>query len=453
MRTSLRATVAGVATLSLVALMAGCVSGGTTEPDSNTTHEEASSGTAGATDEQTVVFWGWNVFDQEGTVAAFEAENPDIKVEFKQYAYNDYVTAIRTGLTSKDGPDVFQLQPGELVENFGPLAVDLAPQMNEEYGANWQDMFYEEGLTQLQFDDRQVGLPSYMSAAGFLYYNADILEEVGASVPTDFDEWKEVCATLQGAGYDCLAHGGKDAWVNLDVYLALVNSIAPGAVYDAIDGKSSWTDPEFVEAMTAWKDMFDTGIIPAGSAAMAEYPDAFTEFLEGRAVFIALGTWNTPGTMTKTGVAESQKTVTETIDSVFLSTPFPSPEAGGTPTAPFGGPDNGWAISQNASNPSAAAKLLDFLAVSGGQEIQAAGGNIPGVVDIKVATDDVIDPRQVADIEGQQAALQNLIGARQIVYPELANALGDALSAVAAGSTTPEAAMEQVESVSASLSR
>ncbi len=420
-------------------ILAGCV--GTT-PD-----ESQDSG------ETTVTWWAWNAFDAENVIAQFEKDNPGITVDYKQYSYNDYVTAIRTGLTSGDGPDVFQLQPGELVDNFGPLALPLDDALAESVGEDWKDEFYPEGLSQLQLDGAQVALPSYMSAGGFIYYNATILEELGLEVPTNLEEWAATCTEIVASGIDCLAHGAKDAWVNTDVFLSLINSAAPGAVYDAIAGDADWTDAPFVEAMQAWQSLFTTGIVPSGATAMAEYPDAFGSFLEGRAAFIALGTWNTPGTMTTTGLAESQKTVTETIDSVFLSAPFPAIDASAKPTAPFGGPDNGWAVSAQTSDQDAALAFLEFLSVGGGQDIQAAGGNIPGVVSIAVATDDVIDERQVADIEGQQESLRELVGARQIPYPDLAAALGEALSAVAAGTQTPADALAQVQGVSSSLSR
>lgn len=401
----------------------------------------------------TITWWAWNAFDADTVITAFEADNPGITVEYKQYSYNDYVTAIRTGLTSGDGPDVFQLQPGELVDNFGPLAMPLDDVLAERVGEDWADRFYPEGLSQLQSDGIQVALPSYMSAGGFIYYNATILADLGVEVPHDLEQWAAACDTVIASGIDCLAHGAKDAWVNTDVFLSLINSVAPGKVYDAIAGDADWTDDEFVTAMEAWQSLFTSGIIPAGAAAMAEYPDAFSAFLEGKAAFIALGTWNTPGTMTKTGLAESQKTVTGPIDGVFLSAPFPAADSAAQPTAPFGGPDNGWAVSAQTSKSDAALAFLEFLSVGGGQEIQASGGNIPGVVSIAVATDDVVDERQVADIEGQQESLRDLVGARQIPYPDLAAALGEALSAVAADTQSPADALAQVQAVSSSLSR
>jgi raffinose/stachyose/melibiose transport system substrate-binding protein len=400
----------------------------------------------------TLQWWGWNASEYEKTIAEFEDANPGITVEFTAYSNADYMSNLRAALTSDSGPDVLQLAPGGTVANYGPLVEDLAPLAEEEWGADWRSSYNEIGLTQLENDGRQVGFPAYMSAAGFIYYNANILDEVGASVPANLEEWQATCATITAAGYDCLAHGAKDAWVNVDVFLSLINSVEPGIVYDAIAGETDWTGPEFVEAMEAWSSLFTTGIIPAGATAVAEYPDAFGSFLEGRSAFIALGTWNTPGTMTTTGLEVSQETVSTPIDGVFLSAPFPG-VGSAAPTGAFGGPDNGWAISSKSAHKDAAWKFLAFLAGEPGQTIQASVGNFPGLLSVPVSTADVVDERQVADIETQQEALADLVGYRQIPYPDLEAALGQALSAVAAGTSSPADALQAVQDVSTSLTR
>lgn len=410
-------------------------------------------GSSSPAEEVTINWWAWNVAEYEKTIAAFEAANPGIKVEFTPYSNADYLNNLRSALTSPNGPDVLQLSPGGLVANYGELVEDLGPLAATEWGSDWQQKFNQLGLSQLQKDGKQVGFPAYMSAAGFIYYNSGMLQDVGVEVPKDLAEWEQACKKIVAAGHDCLAHGAKDAWINLDVFLSLINSIKPGLIYDAIEGRTDWTGPEFVQAMDAWKSLFTTGIIPDGATAVAEYPDAFTSFLEGKAAFIALGTWNTPGSMTKTGLAVSQQSVSKPIEGIFLSAPFPGAAAGIAPTAAFGGPDNGWAINGQSKHKEAAWKLLAFLAGEPGQTIQASVGNFPALLSVPVSTADVIDPSQVADIERQQQSLAAMVGARQIPYPDLETALGQALSEVAAGTAEPAAALATVQGVSASLSR
>lgn len=399
----------------------------------------------------TLTWTFWDAAQPQALVDAFEADNPDITIEFTQPAYNDYLNALRPSLTSNSGPDVFQLAPGTLIENYAELAEPLDSYAEDAFGDDWKSQFAAGSLEALALDGSQVALPNYLSGAGLIYYSSDILTEVGVSVPTNLDEWVTTCETIRAAGYDCLAHGAKDAWVNTDVFLSLANSVAPGKIYDAISGDVEWTDPDLVEAMTAWRSLFTTGIIQEGSTGLTEYPDAFSAWLGGKSAFIALGTWNTPGSQTNAGIAVSQESVTETIDSVFLSAPFPAANSASEPTKPFGGVANGWSINSSSEHKEAAAKFVAFLSGEKGQQILGTLGVFPALKSAKVDTSDVFDQRQVADIERQQASLGDLSGYREIPNPDLAAAIGQALSEVAAGTADPKTAMSTLQAAAAAL--
>ncbi|TDE09884.1 ABC transporter substrate-binding protein [Jiangella asiatica] len=396
---------------------------------------------------------GWNIAAAEETVAAFEEEHPGVTVEFRPYAYNDYLQALRPALTGSDGPDVFQVQPGGMLANYEPLAVDLVPHLEESLGAQWRDSFYAAGLEQLAFDDKQAALPGIMSAAGLVYYNQSVLDEVGVEVPTTFEAWETTCAAVVASGRQCLAHGAKDAWANIDLFLSVINSDEPGLVYDAIAGDTAWDAPEFVTAATEFASLFQNGIVADGAASRAEYPDAFNEFVGGGAAFIALGTWNTAGTMTTEGLALSAEGISGEPSGPFYSAPFPAPQSGKEPTALFGGPDNGWAISAQSAHPDEAYDLVEFLTHGGGQDVQAALANFPANTDVAISTGDVVVSDQVENIEAQQAGLAELVGPRQISYPDLEAALGQALSTIIADPGSIEDALSEVEQVSAGIDR
>ena len=94
----------------------------------------------------------WDIAVPDAVVEAFEAENPDIKVEATQQAYNDYLTALRPSLTSDSGPDIFQVAPGTLVENYGELAEPLDSIAEEAYGSDWKSQFANGSLDALALD-------------------------------------------------------------------------------------------------------------------------------------------------------------------------------------------------------------------------------------------------------------------------------------------------------------
>lgn len=439
MKTRMRKPAAVVAAASAVALIvSGC----------------APQGGDDSSEKTTLTWWLWDANPApEDFAKAFMEENPDITVKVKQYNYNDYLNALRPGLTSSSGPDIFQVAPGGMLANYGSLAVDLTPYVSDSLGDGWKDEFNSTAISQLQLDGKQPALPTYLSAAGYIYYNKTLVDQLGITVPTTLPEWEQTCATVNAAGLTCLAQGAKDAWVNTDVFLSLANSVKPGFIYDAIAGEAKWTDPSLVTAMTAWGSLFTSGIAGNGATAQTEYPDAFTAFLQNQAVFIALGTWNTPGTQTKTGVKLSQEGLAEPIDGEFLSAPFPAATADSDPTQPFGGVANGWAINANSKHVDAAYKLIEFLSAGDGQQMIGSVASFPSLKSASVSTDDVVFPSQVDDIQRLQSSLDDLVGYREIPYPDLGAAIGQALSAVAAGTQSPEDALASIQTASDAVKR
>lgn len=414
---------------------------------------DSSAGTAttATSSPATVTWWSWDSNPVEADmIVAFNEEFPDITVEFQRFEFGDYLTALRSGLGSSSGPDVFQVSPGGMLVNYGELALDLAPLTAEALGDDWATQFNSTAIEQLSLDGKQVALPTYLSAAGLIYYNETLVAELGIEVPSTIPQWVEICATVNAAGYTCLAHGAAEAWVNTDVFLALANSAAPGLIYDAIEGEASWSSDGLLTAMNAWQSLFTSGIIPAGATAVTQYPDAFTSFLTSEAVFIAMGTWNTPGTQTETGTADSWSYIgaNRAIDGEFLSAPFPAVADEFEPSLPFGGVANGWAINAESDVPEAAYELIKFLSAGKGQTLIGTQASFPALLAAPVSTDDVLYPSQVADVARQQSSLANLVGYRDIPYPDLATAIGIALSAVAGGTQSPADALKAIQSAS-----
>ncbi|QIG39377.1 carbohydrate ABC transporter substrate-binding protein [Microbacterium sp. 4R-513] len=435
-RTSLKA-LAGLTLLS-TAVLAGCSAGTEASNDDN--------------EKVTLTWWSWDIADPKAVASQYEEAHPNVTIEVSQPQYNDYLTTLRPALTSGEGPDVFQVAPGTLLANYGPLADDLAPLAESAWGADWRDNYSEVAVSQLSDGDKVVALPNYMSGAGLMYYNASLVEELGIEIPTTVSEFVDACSTVTAAGYDCLAHGAKDAWVNTDVFQALAISADGDALQAAIAGEGEWTDPALVKAMTAWQRLFTDGVIPSGASALSEYPDANTNWLSNKAVFIALGTWNTPYTQIASGVESQQEAVTTPIDGVFLSAPFPAVD-GNEPAGLFGGVANGWALNSASASKDAAFEFISWLSGKDGQQYLADNAIFPAYLGLSIDTSDVVDPRQLDDIANQQTLLSEITYPREIPYPDLATAIGQALSEVAAGTATPAAALETLQAASESIAR
>ena len=402
----------------------------------------------------TVTWWSWNPDAARAAqfIEAFEASHEDIQVEYRNFEYTDYLQTLRLDLVAGGGPDVIGLQAGVMIKEYQPFLEDLTPYVTETLGENWRDGFYALGTDQLETGDKISALPWFLSAAGYIWYNKTIFDEYELEAPTTYDEWKGVSDTLRENGVTPFVQGAKDDWVNFDMFIALANEIAPGKIYQAEAGEVSWTDPDLLSAMNMWLQLFQDGIMPSDALGVAEYPDAHDNWVQGGAGMIFLGNWNN-GRMSKKVYKEIQDRLGFDATYEFLPVLLPDMNGDGQPGRLFGGPDVALAINNQSSNKDAAWTFLSWMESAEAQTIMAQSLQFPAIKSVALDDSDVMFPSQAESLAAQPTQMENSVGKRELLYPELKTALGDALQDVASSTRTPEAALADVESVSKSIER
>ena len=135
-------------------------------------------------------------------------------------------------------------------------------------------------------------LPLGLNVEGF-WYNKALFEKAGVSVPTTWSEFLAVCQKLKDAGIVPIAQGGKDKWPMTRVLNAyLVRHVGKDAVKDAMEGKTKWTDPAYVEAAQMFQDMAKNGYFVEGMTTID--PGTATSMLTGgQAAMHYNGSWIT----------------------------------------------------------------------------------------------------------------------------------------------------------------
>lgn len=441
-------------------LMTACGGGSNGNPSGNgaggesNTGSDSSAANSGASDVVTVEIWGWNPSEENGEiyVNAFNESHTDIQIKYVRAEYNDYLYKLKLSMLSGEGPDIFGVQAGEMMMQYEEFMEDLTPYAEAAWGSDWEDRFYEFGLTQLQNNGKTNALPFFMSAAGYLWYNKTILDAYGLEPPATFEEWVQLSKQLNEQGVTPFVQGAKDDWVNFDMFIALANEIAPGKIYEAEAGTVPWTDPDLVEAMRYWKRLFDEGVMQKGALGVSQYPDMHDKWAKGESVMILFGTWNNDH-MTADTLANLKTSLGISEDYQFMPFRFPDVNGDGQPGRLFGGPDVGWAMNNNSKNKEAAWRVLEWLESEEAQQVHAKQLNIPGVKGIPLDESNVMFEEQKDVLKWVLEDVDNMIGKREFLYPDLKTALGDALQMVAAGEISPEKAMENVEKASQSISR
>lgn len=440
------ALVAGFATAALA--LVGCAGAA---PDGGSGDGAAKPDTTEAAETNgepvTIDVWGWNP-DEASSAAyidAFEAANPDIKVNYRFITNQDYFNAIRLAVTTEDGPDVFGLQAGVQPAQYASLTTDMSPYMDELMGSDWKERLNTD--EQFNVDGHQVAMPWNTAGTGFMWANQTEIDKLGLEIPTNLEELKQFVADAKAAGKIGLVHGAKDGWQNLDLFQIIANQVAPGKFYQAMDGEVPFDDPDFIKAFDTWTMLFEDGIVQDGALGYTAYPDANDARLRGDALLIVFGAAQFRDTTNKrmAEYAEIQG-MPEISDTIFMPYDFPLIVDGGTPGTLYGGPDVGWAMSAQSQKKDAAAQFIYWLtSTEEGAQLLAVNLRPSALLGAELDLSDVKTPEQVAAIESYLERSEDLIGPRELSDPDVKETLIQMLSSTASGQVSSADAVQQVQ--------
>lgn len=382
----------------------------------------------------------------------FQKENPDIKVDYIHVDSSDeYIKKIQVALSSGSGPDLFTTYQAN-INQYEQFLEPIKPLADKNWGSGWESKFNAQALKGATTKDGTlIGIPSNIAAEEFILYNKTLEQEAGITdnfEPKTYDDFKALCDKLKGKGITPVAFGAKDTWAVCDVFINLCNQYGPEKVYEAEAGKLSWTDPVFVSAMKAYKQLFDE-IFQKGATGLAIYPDARDQYYYSRksAMFVT-GSWHI-GSYEMPGGEKWGTKIEKDETGAFLF-----PQIGPYPSTVTTSVNEIDAINASSQNKDAAWKLFDFLLMGQGAQIFAdVLQGSPVRTDIQITSLDKI-PHEL----GKQS-VQNLIkllptsaGEMRFQYTELQDAVAAAVQNVAAGQD-PTKTLQEVQKVSDKIKR
>ncbi len=281
----------------------------------------------------------------DDAVAAFQAANPDMEIEVNNTDREAHKTAIRNFLTA-DAPDITSWYPGNR----------MAPFVNAGLFEDISDLWESEGLNEsfasikptMTIDGKQWGVP-YTYYQWGIYYRADIMEELGLSVPETWDDLLAACGAIDDAGKDCFTIGTKYLWTAAGVFDYLNLRTNGYDFHNSLTaGEVPYTDERVVQVFENWKQLVEPGHFIENHATMS-WQDALAPFVSGDAVMYVMGNFAVDG-MKEAGLTEDQ------IGYV----PFPTinPDVERAEDAPA----DAFFIPSNAQNKENARKFLAFIA-------------------------------------------------------------------------------------------
>lgn len=314
---------------------------------------------------------------------AFMKANPDIVIKRVHQPFNSYFTLLRTAVTTRKGPDVFE---GYATPFMFDYVNGMLPLTKYRTPAQKKDLVGWSGLSaNLNANDTPYAMP--WSGQGInLYYNKALFKKAGLNPNAPPKTWAQLlaaCAALKKAGIIPITAGWKDGyyaewWV--DVLSA--QYMTPSQL--AAAGKNSnWESPAISKAFSRLLELSDKGYMTPNAEAIPLFPDVVNNFGSGKgAIFIGLAANNA-------NYSEFAKDKVAKDLGAFL--PPIVPDAVNKKQAFDYGPGLSWSIAKWSKDPDAAYKFLTFMGSAKAQQmIFKSSGTVPNNLQAKVTTPDKV---------------------------------------------------------------
>ena len=318
----------------------------------------------------------WALWDYDQTVyykpliEAFEAANPNIKIEPLDLGSTDYSTMLSTQLTGGDSSiDVVTIKdiPGYATLVKAGQLLDL----NDYIKANKIDLsVYSGGAEQVNVDGHQYELP-FRSDFRVVFYNKDLFDKAGVAYPSNDMTWDEYDALARkmtsGSGANKVYGTHYHTWRSIVMCQSTLDGI-----HTAVTPPYDFMKPYYERVLKQQKD----GICMDYAQLKTTSTHYSGVFYNNSVAMMEMGSWfiSTLANQVKQG-----KTDVKNWGLVKL------PHNPGQPAGTTVGTITGIGVSAASKKKDAACKFATFLCSEDGAAILAKTGNYPGILNDNVA--------------------------------------------------------------------
>jgi raffinose/stachyose/melibiose transport system substrate-binding protein len=227
-------------------------------------------------------------------VDQYEKDHPNIKIELDSLNTDQQKLKLKTQAASKELPDITIVNPAAQMKPF--VDADLFAPLNDMVEKNGlKDTFQPGILDYYTFNGNLYALPDGNNIA-LIYYNKSLFQQAGVQVPTTFEDLVSVVKQLKAKGITPIAIGEKDTWTGSFLFMNILlrTNGGPGFLKDVLDGKKTFEDPAFLEAVSAFETLVQAGAFQEGATSF-DYNAGENLFKTGKAAMYFMGSWATGG--------------------------------------------------------------------------------------------------------------------------------------------------------------
>jgi len=284
----------------------------------------------------------------EAIVDDFVAANPGLNREASPVDHEQFKTSILVQLAGGNPPDTFSYWAGariQFIVDGGRLQA-----IDDTWAMNDMDSQFPQSVidTAVTYDMHKYAVPLTLHWVG-MFYNTALFEQVGASVPTTWDELVAVAEAFKEADIPAFALGSLNRWPGQFWFdMILLRTAGNDYRNQLMSGEAAYDDREVMRAFGLWNDLVQAGYFYPDANAY-DWDEAANLVANGEAAMTLMGTW--------IGGHYSAMEMEPGVDYDYFS--FPTIDEG-VPRASLG-PIDTFVVSADAANADAAKAFLVHL--------------------------------------------------------------------------------------------
>jgi glucose/mannose transport system substrate-binding protein len=236
----------------------------------------------------------------EALIALYNEMYPGVEVINATVTGGSGVNAravLKTRMLGGDPPDSFQVHAGEELTGTWVVAdrmEDLTSLYEEE---GWFDAFPSQLIDEITYEGGIYSVPVNIHRSNVMWYVPAKMDEWGITPPATWDEFLEVCPTIQEADVTPLVIA--EAWTVNHLWESVALGVLGPEGWSGIwDGTTDPTGPEMVEVWNRFGEILACSNL-ADDAAGLSWQQAIDAVVAGSAAFNIMGDW-AAGYMTTT---------------------------------------------------------------------------------------------------------------------------------------------------------
>jgi raffinose/stachyose/melibiose transport system substrate-binding protein len=235
-------------------------------------------------------------------VDTFEAENPNIDIDYEMLYDEAYHQKVTARLASGDIPHLAYMGADA---RWGAPWKEAGQQFDHRpyIDANYYDMSLIPDMgPNGEIFEIPLGTSNICTV---LYMNEKLVKSLGLSAPQTYEDMVAMVPVARENGLEVVSIDGADGWAWGSCLMSCIIARLAGDahwVQKAVEGKNKFTDPAMVNSLKLLRQMVDDGVI-SDKSVLVDYGANLSNFSNQKALFVVQGQWAAGGI--DPGVAEN----------------------------------------------------------------------------------------------------------------------------------------------------